>query len=657
MSLKSLLPNVSLKTKTRAVFGLFLLLFVGGAAFAIHESSAVTRQAEQAKVIWEARMIGANEILGSAREYRIAEALRLMPSSPEMTAQANDDLVESQARMEQAVADYKSMLRAGEPQTEINKTAELWSEYVAGNQVMLDYVDGGEPEAAADRFRNSASGFYLVTNAAGALVTDARAQSEQAYVESMRISERTRMGLIAGVIFALGVLLIATVFFELKVWRELVRMSGVMQRLARNDIDVEVTGTTRHDEVGEMARAVQVFKENALEVLRLEAEAGAHQTGLNAERAENDRRLSAESTSRAFVVEQIAQGLERLSRGDLTIRMQEGFPAEFQKLYEDFNLAIETLERSFSAISSGSSDIEASTAEISTATGQLARRTEQQAASLEEAAAAMAQFTVTVRSSAESANIARQVVADAKLNAESSGEVVGSAVAAMGEIEKSSRQVSEIIGVMDEIAFQTNLLALNAGVEAARAGDAGRGFAVVASEVRALAQRSTAAAREIKSLISASSSQVSTGVRLVTETGGSLNRIVSQIGEINTAITEIATAAEEQSDSLMQINLTISQMDKVTQQNAAMAEESTAASHSLAREANELTDLIAQFKLSDSPPRSARRTSPSARPFVPERQERQEPKGQYVMRSLSSGNAALAQTLESVLTEESWEEF
>tara|TARA_R110000787_G_scaffold31897_2_gene84455 strand:- start:9998 stop:11956 length:1959 start_codon:yes stop_codon:yes gene_type:complete len=652
-----LLPRISLKAKTRAVFGLFLMMVIGGATFAIHESSAVSRQAEQAKVIWEARIVGANDILGNAREYRIAEALRLMPSSPEMAAQANDDLADSLARMDAAVAAYRAMLRPGELPDEINTTAELWADYVTGNQAMLEYIDSGEADAAADRFRNSASGFYLVTNAAGALVTGARAESAQAYAEAMKISERARLALIAGVIFVVGLLLIATVFFELKVWRDLVRMSGVMQRLARGDLEVEVTGTARHDEVGEMARAVQVFKENALEVHRLEAEAGVQQTGLNAERAENDRRLSAEAASRTFVVDQIAQGLERLSKGDLTIRMQDGFPEEFRKLYEDFNLAIETLERSFSAISSGSSDIEASTAEISNATGQLARRTEQQAASLEEAAAAMAQFTMTVRSSAENANIARQVVADAKLNAESSGEVVGSAVAAMGEIEKSSRQVSEIIGVMDEIAFQTNLLALNAGVEAARAGDAGRGFAVVASEVRALAQRSTAAAREIKSLISASSSQVSTGVRLVTETGGSLHRIVSQIGEINTAISEIATAAEEQSDSLMQINLTISQMDKVTQQNAAMAEESTAASHTLAREANELTDLIAQFKLSDAPARSARRATPAVRPVAPERQERPEPKGQYVMRSLSSGNAALAQTLESVLTEESWEEF
>jgi methyl-accepting chemotaxis protein len=649
----SLLPKFSLKTKTRAVFGLFLLLFVGVAAFAFLALSAVSKQAESAKVVWEARIIGANEILGDARDYRIAEALRLMPSSPEMAAQADEDLKASAERMEKAMADYRSMLRAGEAPEDINKTAALWAEYVAGNQVMLAYVDSGETEAAADRFRNSASSFYLVSDAAGALVTAARTHSAEAYAESLEISERARWGLIGGTALVVFVLLLATVFFEFQVWRELVRMSGVMQRLARGDLQAEVTGVGRHDEVGEMARAVEVFKVNALEVLRLEAEASVHQTGLDVERTANDRRLASEASTRTFVVDQIAQGLERLSRGDLTIRLQEDFPAEFQKLHDDFNLAIETLERSFFAISTGASDIESSTAEISNATDQLARRTEQQAASLEEAAAAMAQFTATVRSSASNAKIAREAVADAKLNAERSGDVVGNAVAAMGEIEKSAQQVSEIIGVMDEIAFQTNLLALNAGVEAARAGDAGRGFAVVASEVRALAQRSTAAAREIKSLISASSSQVSAGVRLVTETGGSLHKIVSQIGEINTAIAGIASAAEEQSDSLIQINMTISQMDKVTQQNAAMAEESTAASHSLAREANDLSGLISQFSISNSLARSPK-SEPAARQPV---SNRPAPKGQYVLRSLSSGNAALAQKLESVLTEESWEEF
>jgi methyl-accepting chemotaxis protein len=188
-------------------------------------------------------------------------------------------------------------------------------------------------------------------------------------------------------------------------------------------------------------------------------------------------------------------------------------------------------------------------------------------------------------------------VATAKTDAENSGEVVGQAVTAMGEIEQSSHQISSIIGVIDEIAFQTNLLALNAGVEAARAGDAGRGFAVVASEVRALAQRSAEAAKEIKALISASSTQVAAGVNLVGETGKALKRIVTQIAEINGVVTDIAASAQEQATGLNEVNAAVNQMDQVTQQNAAMVEESTAASYALAQEADELSRMMSQFKV------------------------------------------------------------
>jgi methyl-accepting chemotaxis protein len=237
-------------------------------------------------------------------------------------------------------------------------------------------------------------------------------------------------------------------------------------------------------------------------------------------------------------------------------------------------------------------------------------------------------------------------VASAKSNAERSGDVVRNAVSAMGEIERSARQISEIIGVMDEIAFQTNLLALNAGVEAARAGEAGKGFAVVAQEVRALAQRSTVAAKEIKALISSSSQQVSAGVNLVGETGKALEQIAAQVGDINAAVGEIAQAAEEQATGLLQINMSVSQMDKVTQQNAAMAEESTAASHTLAQETNELARLIGRFKLSEFSASSA-----------DQRPRQGAPRGRAILRTLSSGNAALAVKLEDAITDDGWEEF
>jgi methyl-accepting chemotaxis protein len=241
--------------------------------------------------------------------------------------------------------------------------------------------------------------------------------------------------------------------------------------------------------------------------------------------------------------------------------------------------------------------ISSSAAEISSASDDFSRRTEQQAAALEETSAALEEITVTVRKTAEGSQHAREVVGAAKDDAERSGEIVRQTVAAMGGIEKSSQEISQILGAIDEIAFQTNLLALNAGVEAARAGEAGRGFAVVASEVRALAQRSADAAKEIKTLIAKSNQQVEQGVASVGQTGEALNRIMTQVTEINAIITDIAASAQEQAAGLQQVNVAINQMDQTTQQNAAMVEQSTAACHALTQEATDLDRLMSSFKV------------------------------------------------------------
>jgi methyl-accepting chemotaxis protein len=242
-------------------------------------------------------------------------------------------------------------------------------------------------------------------------------------------------------------------------------------------------------------------------------------------------------------------------------------------------------------------NIQSSAQEITQASDDLSRRTEQQAASLEQTAAALDQITATVRKTAEGADEARKLVADSKADAENSGSVIHETITAMNGIEKSSKEIGNIISVIDEIAFQTNLLALNAGIEAARAGDAGRGFAVVATEVRALAQRSTTAAKEIKDLISASGQQVESGVKLVGDTGRALTRIATQVDRLNSLVSQIAVSAREQAVGLAEVNTAVSTMDQVTQQNAAMVEETTAASHSLAREAAELSKLVSVFKI------------------------------------------------------------
>jgi methyl-accepting chemotaxis protein len=316
---------------------------------------------------------------------------------------------------------------------------------------------------------------------------------------------------------------------------------------------------------------------------------------------EERRQVEAERRSNAAKQQEmtaaLGHALSALANGDLTARIDGHIPAEYARIQRDFNEAVSQLADTIRVIVSTTHTIGSATGEIGQAADDLSRRTEQQAASLEQTAAALDEITATVKHTAEGARKAREVIGAARQDAETSGEVVRSAVAAMSQIESSSTQISQIIGVIDEIAFQTNLLALNAGVEAARAGEAGKGFAVVAQEVRALAQRSAEAAKEIKTLITASSEQVSSGVQLVGKTGTALTRIVGQVSEINSLVVEIAASADEQSQGLAEVNGAVNQMDQVTQQNAAMVEESTAASHNLAEEARQLATLVSRFRV------------------------------------------------------------
>jgi len=293
----------------------------------------------------------------------------------------------------------------------------------------------------------------------------------------------------------------------------------------------------------------------------------------------------------------VANALSKLAAKDLTFRIAAELPPTFHQLKTDFNAAIHEISSVIKGVAESARAMQSGAHEITVASDDLARRTEQQAASLEQTAAALAEITGTAKKAAEGAHHARTIVVAADENAKHSTTVVRQAVEAMDAISESAKKISQIIGIIDEIAFQTNLLALNAGVEAARAGDAGRGFAVVASEVRGLAQRSADAAKEIKGLISTSATQVEHGVKLVAETGKSLDLIMSQVAEINDVVSSIANGAKEQSNGLEEVNQAIGAMDLVTQQNAAMVEQSTAASHSLAQESKQLYEMMQQFSV------------------------------------------------------------
>ncbi|MGM4914368.1 methyl-accepting chemotaxis protein [Rhizobium sp. 768_B6_N1_8] len=416
-------------------------------------------------------------------------------------------------------------------------------------------------------------------------------------VEATVAAATSTMLVISGLLIVIGLLLSYLVG---RLIASAVRgMAQSMERLARGDDTIAIKGVENRHELGAMARSLRVFQETGR--AKLIAESNAERARLAAE--EERLRQEAERLSDANVMEhafrQISLGLDALSKGDLSVRVGE-VDHRYIRIRDHFNNSVASLEEAIGSVIRAVTTIRSGLAEISTASNDLARRTEQQAASLEETVAALGDVTRGLNGTAEGASRAQAVVATARTNAEKGGEIVSRAIAAMTEIQNSSSKIGNIIGVIDEIAFQTNLLALNAGVEAARAGEAGKGFAVVAQEVRELAQRSANAAREIKELISTSSMQVKTGVELVGESGVSLEQIVEQVTAMNATVAEIAVAAREQATSLREVSAAGDQMDKVTQQNAAMVEQTTAAAQSLTQETENLAELLHRFRTSSA---------------------------------------------------------
>ncbi|MCR9137528.1 MAG: methyl-accepting chemotaxis protein [Alphaproteobacteria bacterium] len=370
-------------------------------------------------------------------------------------------------------------------------------------------------------------------------------------------------------------------------------MASVMGDMSDGNYEAEVEGADNQNEIGLMARALKKFKEAATERLRLEEENAEGRR--KADEARREREAIGESLNHA--VELLGDGLTRLAEGDLTVKLEEPFMDSIDQLRVNFNASVEKLQHTMNEIRTNTVSIDESASEMQTAVDELSRRTEQQAASLEETSAALEQVTATVKSTSERSAEASGMASTARGSAQESSRIVSEAVEAMGRIEGASSEISNIINVIEEIAFQTNLLALNAGVEAARAGDAGKGFAVVAQEVRELAQRSAGAAKDIKTLITKSGEEVGSGVELVSATGTALETITGHVNEIASHIESIATAAKEQSSGLQEINMAVNQMDQATQNNAAMVEETTAVTHRVAEDVRNLSGQVGQFNV------------------------------------------------------------
>ncbi|MBR7617979.1 methyl-accepting chemotaxis protein [Phenylobacterium sp. 20VBR1] len=483
---------------------------------------------------------------------------------------------------------------------------------VVGSMLGIDFATAA---AFVEPFEVQYNRMTETLDGATALVQKEAKAHAKASADEAAMTGKLAMGGALITLLAVAGISIATI---LGVKRAIQGIAGATEKLAAGDNQQDLDKIARGDELGAIVGSLGVFRDNQLRLTAMREEQEAMATREQATRAQAEKERADTQAAQAAVVSTLADGLSRLSQGDLTHSINQAFPEEYEALRSDFNAAVDKLREAMQVIVATSSQIGSSSEEIAGASDDLSRRTEQQAASLEETAAALDEITATVKKSAEGASHARAVVQTAKTGAADGGDIVRQAVLAMGEIEKSSTQISQIIGVIDEIAFQTNLLALNAGVEAARAGEAGKGFAVVASEVRALAQRSAEAAKEIKALISASSTQVGSGVQLVGKTGQALEMLVAQVDEIDGLVGEIAASAKEQAVGLNEVNAAVNKMDQVTQQNAAMVEQSTAAAHALNGEATELRRLMGDFRTGaeSAPPRASRpqAAGPGSRP-------------------------------------------
>ncbi|MCQ1573526.1 methyl-accepting chemotaxis protein [Neorhizobium galegae] len=617
---------MKIRGKINLLVGLMSLVacIIGGLSlFAVEEYRAQTQQyADVADRAYKGEHL--NRLVTAV----VMDARGIYASKDSATAkQFGDGVLKSLGDMEKLIATWRPMVPAAQREA-FDKLIARSAEFKTfrAETVRLSQTEG--PQAANVQGNNEAN--------------RANRKAYQAEIDSVVKMDQTELDKLSAGMDAFGNMVFYSVLaatligvaggmaFGLYLGRKelsqpILGLTSSMKLIADGDYDAAVSFAGRRDEIGDMAAAVEVFKKNGIEVARMnasEAALRAKSDDLQARMAvvvaaasegdfnrRIDKQWGEESLDRFarevdLLVASVDAGISEtrrvvksLAEGDLTDSMQGNFKGAFAELQHNVNGTMDTLRGTMRNVRTATGSINGSAAELSRATNDLSRRTEQQAAALEETSAALEEITAVVKTSTERAHEATVMVGEAKQSAVQSGEVVRSAVDAMGRIEQASREIAQITNVIDEIAFQTNLLALNAGVEAARAGEAGKGFAVVAQEVRELAQRSASAAKGIKALISKSGEEVAGGVMLVQKTGEALSEIESRVLRINDHIHSIAVASREQATGLAEVNTAVNQMDQVTQQNAAMVEETSAATQTLSSEADSLFALVSNFDI------------------------------------------------------------
>jgi methyl-accepting chemotaxis protein len=588
------------KIKT-ALIGIFILigLIVGGfAAYSVDRLRVTNGNVRELAGNWMPSLRIAKDITVTIGTLRVAFRDHILKEDPAEIKAIEDTIQKNKEMFFEQVSAYEAL---DIEKTDVSLTAQLRSVFAAYTEKANDFLDlsrkNDNKAATAILYSDVTPLGSKVTETANQLVTINETGGTEAYASSQAVYSTSLTITFLAIGFCFAIIALSIWFALSGIARPIEVITSSMKNLAKGDSNAPIPYDGRSDEIGEMAAAVEVFRANAVANIQLEKEASANRSLTEEERqrkAQADR-LRAEDMAQATTG--LGEGLKHLASGDLTFQLSTPFAADFETLRADFNATVGQLSETLRAVTEATGAIDNGSREVSASADDLSKRTEQQAASLEETAAALDQITVNVANSSKRADEARKIAVLANESAAQSGRVVANAVNAMQKIEQSSNEISNIIGVIDEIAFQTNLLALNAGVEAARAGDAGKGFAVVAQEVRELAQRSAKAAKEIKDLIRNSSTEVQSGVKLVSDTGEALKTIEGYIVTVNQHMDSIATSAKEQSVGLAEVNTAVNQMDQVTQQNAAMVEETSAAGATLANESGRLRELISQFQL------------------------------------------------------------